>query len=243
MWCVRTDTSTRTPTTPCPCTLPHSPRSRRAAWSTAALWASEASEMAPLPQFHTPTGTDTTATPQTRSSGSHPAACSRSASSTERSEVMPRSLDGRRRRWPGTGRPGASRPGRPGWGGAPASAPAAGAHDSRTVGRGSDDRVEVLEAPHPVAPQGAVDDLVALRRAPGSTTSMRRPVQLVAGQLLRARACGPAGATAMCALLTCSTSAGPVSSPSRPWSPPCSTRSCSRPRPGPRPGPPPPPPA
>ena len=62
--------------------------------ATAALWASEASEMAPLPQFHTPTGTDTTATPHTRSSGSHPAACSSRASSTERSEVMPRSLDG-----------------------------------------------------------------------------------------------------------------------------------------------------
>ena len=48
----------------------------------------------PLPQFHTPTGTETTATPNTRSSGSHPAACSSSASSTERSEVMPRSFDG-----------------------------------------------------------------------------------------------------------------------------------------------------
>ena len=75
-----------------PCRTPRA--AVRVAWSTAASWASDASEIEPLPQFHTPTGTETTATPHTRSSGSQPAACSSSASSTDRSEVMPRFCDG-----------------------------------------------------------------------------------------------------------------------------------------------------
>ena len=85
---------TRTPTTPWPPTVAHSrPRRLAAAW-TATLWALEAAAISPCPQVHTPTGTETTETPATRSTGSQPTECKRRASSTERSDVMPRAFDG-----------------------------------------------------------------------------------------------------------------------------------------------------
>ena len=146
-------------------------------------------EISPCPQFHTPTGTETTETPQTRSTGSQPALCRSKASSMERPEVTPRAREG---------------------GGATANdlaplsisalASIAGAAPgltrslscsvSRTVGRG-EAHVEVLEAPHAVAPQGAVDDLVTLRKLaigdldPGAVQGIAHQLlaHLLAGQL------------------------------------------------------------
>jgi hypothetical protein len=72
----------------------HSSLSWSAAPFTAALWATEATVISPCPQFHTPIGTETTETPQTRSTGSQPVPCRSSASSMERSEVTPRAREG-----------------------------------------------------------------------------------------------------------------------------------------------------
>ena len=215
MWCGCTATSTRTPTTPCPCTLLHSPRSRRAAWSTAALWASEAIEMEPLPQFHTPTGTDTTATPQTRSSGSHPAACSRSASSTERSEVMPRSLDGGAGDGQGLGALRASRPGRPARARRPGPRsvlmPAAPSAAGSATGSKSLKRRTRL-------PRSVQSMTSSPAESSRSTTSMVAPCSSSPASC--SRTCLRASwREAMCALLTCSTSAGPMLLPHPPMEP------------------------
>ena len=144
--------------------------------------------ISPCPQFHTPTGTETTETPQTRSTGSQPAPCRSSASSMDSSEVTPRAREGGGAAARDSAPPSISALASI----APIARGPAPAHVSRTVGAGAA-HVEILEATHAIAPQGAVDDLVARRKLalhdldPGA-------VQGVADRVARGPACGPAGA-------------------------------------------------
>ena len=189
-------TSTRTPTTPCPCTLPHSARSTWAGLVHGGVVGVRGQrDGAPPPVPHPD---------RDRHHGHAAHQVERlPAGGVQQERLVDREVRGDaaclgrgRRDGQRLGALAASRPGCP----VRAAAGSVVAR-SRQPHRGprQHDRVEVLEAPHPVAPQGAVDHLVALRRAPGSRRRSVAPcssspasccAHVLAGQLAR-RPCAP----------------------------------------------------
>ncbi len=224
MWCVRTSTSTRTPTTPWPCDLdalvPELLR-RPLDGSVVGHRGDDDLPLPPVPHSDGH-GDDRDATDQIDRLPAGPVQEQRLVDG-EVGGHAPRPWRAAQR-WRATWPRSASRP----WRRSPRRR---SCEPHRGPGRRHD--VEVLEAAHAISPQGAVDDLVALGQLaldhldPGA-------VQQCRPRAAGARACGPAVARP-CAPCSPARPRRATWDRPNPGSPPSGTRSCSRPTPAPRP--------